>query len=579
MADNMALSQTPSLADFYDFLYEDTVGYVYSATKSPNSGAWERYFFEWPAERQALIAHTEEYADEFEVYAAPSLFGRPEATKDAWLGSHVYWAEFDYGTPEATVLARLSVPNPGFRIRSSSGSHEHWYWKSECFQDSAEDFEQVSRRIAYGLEADLGTWNRNRVLRPPHTVHHDSGRRVVILAVSDTRVTALDFGKLREAPTGITIDPEQDLPEVMECIARYQWTGNAFDTFRSNTVPVGERSDRLCWLAYECAAMGMANAEILSVLLNVDSRWKKFAGRDDRVDQLLAIIGRARLKFPLNSALSDGELPVIGSADFVAKKIDFEWVIEGLLPKKSLWLLVSPPAVGKTQLTLQTAIHMALGREFLKFPITKPIKTIFFSLEMPEDNLQYFMEKMYAGFSEEELAILNENLLVVPLGYSLRFDNPVEQQRLLDIIDKWRPDGILIDSLGTSISNIDNNEAVLSLLDFYKRKIIAKYGIFVGLIHHFRKGQVGNKKPNSLYDLFGSQYIGSTADLVLSLWKNNPLNRNEPIAVNALKPRMGVGFDEFYIHRTEQLSFELANEKTPTGALIGSGSVASQISF
>lgn len=566
MGDLMAFPTHNTTEEFFDFLYEDTRGFVYSATKNPATGEWLQYFFEWPTQRQELIEHVRNKSSSLEVYTAPSLYRRREATKEAWLGTHVLWAEFDYGPPTEAELARLGVPSVSYRVRSSTDTHEHWYWKLREFEVSGDGLESITRRVAYNLHADLGTWNRNRVLRPPNTIHHESGRSVAVLSVSSARTSVGEFGSLREPPTAATLDVIDDLPEVMECIAHYHWTENAFNTFRSNSIPVGDRSDRLCWLAYECATMGMSNAEILSVLLNVDERWKKFLGRDDRVEQLLAIVGRARLKFPAPAAFSEGRLPVMGSADFVAQDIQIEWVIEGLLPKESLWVLVSPPAVGKTQLTLQLAIHMALGRSFLGFEITRPMRTVFFSLEMPEDNLHYFMKKMFAPFDEDELKLLNNNLLIVPLGYSIRFDNIAEQTRLLDLMDQWQPDGIMIDSLGTNVSNIDDTPAIINLLDFYKKQIMRRYGCFVGLIHHFRKGQVGNKKPSSLYDLFGSQYIGSTCDLVLSLWKDNPADRNEPIAVNALKPRMGIGFDEFFITRTEDLSFELV-EETPTGAL------------
>jgi len=562
----MAFPTQNTTEEFFDFLYEDTRGFVYSATKNPVTGEWLQYFFEWPSQRQELIEHVRDKSSSYEVYTAPSLYRRREATKEAWLGTHVLWAEFDYGAPTEVELNRLGIPSVSYRVRSSTDTHEHWYWKLGEFEVSGDALESITRRIAYNLHADLGTWNRNRVLRPPNTIHHESGRSVATLARTSARTSVGEFGSLREPPSAATLDVIDDLPEVMECIAHYHWTENAFNTFRSNDIPTGERSDRLCWLAYECATMGMGNAEILSVLLNVDERWKKFFGRDDRLDQLLAIVGRARLKFPAPAAFSEGRLPVMGSADFVAQDIQIEWVIEGLLPKESLWVLVSPPAVGKTQLTLQLAIHMALGRSFLGFEITRPMRTIFFSLEMPEDNLHYFMKKMFAPYDENELKLLNDNLKVVPLGYSIRFDNIAEQTRLLDIMDEYRPDGIMIDSLGTNVSNIDDTPAIINLLDFYKKQIMRRYGCFVGLIHHFRKGQVGNKKPSSLYDLFGSQYIGSTCDLVLSLWKDNPADRNEPIAVNALKPRMGIGFDEFFITRTEDLSFELV-EETPTGAL------------
>lgn len=90
------------LGQFFDFMYGDETGYVYSPTKNPVTDAFEQYFFEWPTERTQLLQHVQRYSATHEVYYGPALFSDRSATKDTFLGSSVVWAEFD-GTLPASL--------------------------------------------------------------------------------------------------------------------------------------------------------------------------------------------------------------------------------------------------------------------------------------------------------------------------------------------------------------------------------------------------------------------------------------------------------------------------------------------
>lgn len=560
MAEIVALSADRELGEFFDFLYEEVEGYVYSATKNPKTKEWMRYFFEWPYQRQELIDHVTANSRTYEVYTAPSLFREREATKESWLGTNVLWAEFDYGTPDLGQFP--GIPHPSARIRSSSESHQHWYWKLDGFVSSSEILESLTRRIAYGLRADLGTWNCNRVLRPPSTIHHESSSRVAEISSSSDksgtlRVSIADFATLPDPPQGDVEIPDA-VPELLEVIALHVWPQRLWDAFKADNSSKGKRSDSLCWIAYECAELGMGNAEVLAVLLNCDERWKKFYGRDDRLEQLTAIVARARLKYPRSTLDDSSALPVIGSWDFVQSDIRIEWIIEGLLPQQSIALLVSPSGIGKTQLSLQMGIHLALGTDFLKFGIAGKTKVMVLSLEMSEPEIHHLLKQMLADKYGNDLVaqqILNDKLVIVPLGRSLKLSKEKAQTQLIEAIEKHRPTGLVVDSLGTSVGDDINNDQVINeVFDFYKRTILSKYKGFVWIVHHFRKSQVGNRKPNKLDDILGSQYIGAHADMVLSLW---PKGRD--IEVTALKTRMAAPMDPFVITRAEHLSFDIVD--------------------
>jgi len=299
--------------------------------------------------------------------------------------------------------------------------------------------------------------------------------------------------------------------------------------------------------------MGMDNTEILSILLDADERWGKFSRRDDRLDQLTNIVGLARLKRPEKLNTGDYDLPLMGLRSFLSLDMPVRWVIPGLVPESSLTCLVSRSGVGKTQLSLQLAMHLALGRSYLGFKIDQPRKIAFLSLEMAAPNLHQFLETMTYGYSTEDLATLEENLAIIPYGHGLYLDKNKDQLRVLTALEAYAPEGIFIDSLTTSIGESSNSdEAINYSVNFYKREFIVKRSMFVWVIHHFRKSQVGNKKPRELDDLRGSGTIGQHADLVLSLWSE----ASGDICLSSLKTRMSVELPEIHIRRTDSLSFE-----------------------
>ncbi len=108
--------------------------------------------------------------------------------------------------------------------------------------------------------------------------------------------------------------------------------------------------------------MGMVDAEIFAIIRNADDRWGKFKDRSDRNRRLSDLIGVVRNKYPEGTfavqPMLEEMIPVFGLKSLLASTIEIEWVVEGLLQKQGYMLLSGPSGVGKTQFSLQWAIHM-----------------------------------------------------------------------------------------------------------------------------------------------------------------------------------------------------------------------------
>lgn len=536
------------LGQFFDFIYGVETGYAYSPTKDPKSGNWEQHFFKWPTERATLIKHVQRRTPTHEVYSSPALFLRPNrAEKKDFKGTRFIWCEFDGELPDA-----INLPEPTIKVQSSEEGHEHWYWKLDQFETNKKAFEEIAQRLTYHLNADLGCWNINRVLRPPTTVHHESSLTVKVIHWDASTVSLGAFKDLPPLPVKFLQEGDvKSIPSTLKVIGRHPWKEEHLDFFLEQTIKKGHRSSALAKLGHICVEMGLNNSETLSILLSADNRWGKFSKRDDQKKQLLDLINHCRSRHPIDVVAEDSRLKVYTFDEFINTEIKLEWVVPGLLHKKGVSSISGPPGVGKSQFSLRFAESLAKGEKFLQWQPEKPCRTIFVSMEMPHEELLYFIEKMRMENNE----LMRENFMVLPLGHSLRMNNKTAQQELNGVMEKFEPTGVIFDSLGKGIGeDVGSEAAMLEAFEYIDHSIRADYGAFAWFVHHPRKAQGNNKKPNTLDDLYGSTFFGANITTAISLW---PMG-NE-IEVSCLKLRLAAQFNPFKVARTPDLNFRVSN--------------------
>lgn len=549
-----ALNPSNDINTFLDFLYTDAdEGYIYTPTKDAESGEFRQDFFKWPEERSKLVEWIIDTTDRSEVYIAPALFSQPSAQKEAFKSTNVLWTEFDGNYPASFG----DVPSPSLVVQSSDATHAHVYWRLTEPMRNFQDVEAYNRTITYNLGADASAWDCNQVLRPPATRNH---KRDTVTTVSKAFTEAPLPLSLFVPTYAVPVVSEFDtsvIPDVTDIIYKYEFPLVVSSLLRTKDLPVGERSTALMKLGFYLAEMGMSDAEIYSVIRNADDRWGKFKDRTDRERRLLDLISRVREKYPSTDYQTD-IIPVFGFQSFLEHDIQIEWIIDGLLQERGYMLLTGPSAVGKTQFTLRMALNMALGRgEYLGEKFTRPAKILFFSLEMGHADLKYFAEIMGRDFTSDEIRMLEQNLIVVPHGEAIYFNQEEGKQQILDIIGAVNPDGVIVDSLGSTTSGgLSNEDIVKSIMDFNDR-IRKQYSIFTWFIHHMRKASGDNKKPNKLDDVYGNQYIVNRATTVLCLWPNH-----NKIDVIPLKIRLGPKRETWTIQRIGNIDFERASSVT-----------------
>lgn len=575
-----AFSTNPKegLLQFFNLVWGSVEGYVYLPVKS-RENTWRKVYFEWPKHRDYVVSHVlQSSAAGNDVFFSPVLWNKPEVSKNAIQGSHVVWADFDGSAPDdwATLppkaIGSASVPVPGppsVEVQSSTEDHRHVYWRLDTFSQNIEELEGTNRAIAYAFGADTSGWDAEQILRPPYTTNYKHDLPVLVASFDQTVYDSSQFICYKPAVKELvreSIDTD-NLPGVEIVLGKYIIEPDTLDLMQKESVPEGSRSSAMMRVAFHCAELGMTDSEAYAVMLWLDDKWGKFKSRNDRVKRLLDLVNKARQKFPhkvedptFDGLRKDTAAVAVdfrvwyGFTDFLNQDLRVEWEVQDLIAQGGIGVIISPPGLGKTQLLMNMGMKFALGEDFIGWHPLKAHKSLLLELEMGAHHSHRFITTMAQAYDVDQLSTLQQNYIISPLGESVPLHKPEGRRFLESLLDELQPTGVYIDSLGEIIADLQDDKSVRSFFS-YLRTLRNKYKCYFFIIHHPRKSQDGSKKPKSLDDVFGSQYITSSSDFVLLAWKHQL-----GMEIITLKNRLAEERQPFIVKRVENLQFMAVSE-------------------
>lgn len=207
--------------------------------------------------------------------------------------------------------------------------------------------------------------------------------------------------------------------------------------------------------------------------------------------------------------------------------------------------------------------HLAAGKNFLHYTIPKPQKINFFSLEMGDIELKHLLSTTYATkmieiFTPEEIILVNQNLKLLPFGESLPLNTQQGQDVFIEYMERDRPDGVFVDSVGSAVLGSINDGSNVQNLTNFNDKVRKRYNCFLWYIHHMRKQSQGNKSYGSGDDVYGDVYLTNRATSVYTM--SNA--KDGLIRVRNTKQRHSIKEDPYLLERVLNGSFEYKGSET-----------------
>lgn len=516
------------LTEFLQDIWQDG-GRIFLGWK-PNPSSWDVPSPKtWPLDSSKVIDFIlAASAKSKDVYFAPVIY-KPNATNKESvnvLHSHVVWCEFDGNAVEGEkLLASHGLPAPSWRVQSSREGNEHWYWRLNK-PTITEVFEPINKKIAYALHADKSGWDAAQFLRPPYSSNHKpkyNGEELPVVVVERTGLvySVGDFDSLPNVNASIVENTVKlgTLPAIGEILAMYKWDSQHLDLFNNPPNVQGSRDESLMRIAYFCAEVGMPDEAIYVVVDDVSRRLGKFL-RADRERQLAALISKARAKHPYSgikpTESKEDIQQVFTINELLNAEFKLDWLVENLIPQRTINFISAESGIGKSRMTMQLAEALAAGKQFLEWPIDRPIKTMYLSLEMDKFMLKHFSEGLSGGNDYDKA--ISDNLLLVPVGNPISLTSEDGMRFIQHLLETHQPEILFIDALGSltlgELSEVESKGIMSKLKEF-----INEYGTTFYIIHHNRKPEkTNNKSAPTLADVYGNQYIVTDAALVLTLW-------------------------------------------------------------
>lgn len=189
------------------------------------------------------------------------------------------------------------------------------------------------------------------------------------------------------------------------------------------------------------------------------------------------------------------ELEVVYGHQLENLKIrEVEWLIENLIPKGSLTLIGGKSASYKSTATLHSVYAISEGLEVFNKLKTIKAKILYLNEENAWNVFKPLAEKIQHG-----LKIITPANICFVTFQDVRLDTQRGLEMLKNVIEKHRPEVLVLDSLKRFIGFEENNADKVN--EFYinvLKPLMIKYKLTIILIHHAKKDVQGIHKLDML---------------------------------------------------------------------------------
>lgn len=229
----------------------------------------------------------------------------------------------------------------------------------------------------------------------------------------------------------------------------------------------------------------------------------------DTMQELQGAIESAKLKYGFTSDDDDNVDPLLVDMDFAptpwvamdpTKIPPREWLFGDILARRFVSVLVAPPGVGKSILTIEAAVSIALKMDLGPFKAHEQTKVWLFNNEDPRDELNRRISAfaIASGINAERLnghlfvdTGEEKHLMVAAYDENRNVIRMPVVERMVEHIQRHGIGLLIVDPFIETHGVNENSNNDINLVARLYREIAQRTGCAVWLVHHTRKTPAG----------------------------------------------------------------------------------------
>lgn len=170
---------------------------------------------------------------------------------------------------------------------------------------------------------------------------------------------------------------------------------------------------------------------------------------------------------------------------------DIDWLVEGIIPSGSNGIISGEPKAGKSWITDELALCLAMGEDFLGKRVRRPVRTALFAREDAPGLTGWRIRALFRSRVWANPNLFGENLLVNTRKQSEQFstDSPEQVQEVIECLRKHRIEFAIFDVLNIMHGADENDNSEMRQVMNVFTEIQTKAQCSIALVHHLGKGE------------------------------------------------------------------------------------------
>ncbi len=302
---------------------------------------------------------------------------------------------------------------------------------------------------------------------------------------------------------------EKSKPKQVELNGNTSWLKEKLDA-----IAPGNRNASFTAIAGSLRSRGYSSGDIFELLRD------KATGLDFQLTELRTVCDSVSQYEPRRDISYQVNTEAQSVEAFLADEQKVEWIVPGILAKRSIGFIAGQPSTTKSWLLFDLAIECARGGGFWggKFP-TNSAKVLLVDGERFKGETQRRLKALLVEKNLEQKNISSN--LFIKCDSTTRLNLPQSFDAFKRLLSEIQPELILWDSFATAHSSGENDRMEIQKVLELIKQIREEFGCSFLFVNHESKMSLhtepGQSKQPSMSDMMGSIAVPAAAELVISV--------------------------------------------------------------